>query len=1091
MRIGAKLDRQGVCFGWVLVLGVALLGLAACGGSGSGAEEGHATPAHVTSLGGTVYGGRQPIAGSAVILYAAGLNAGDGATEIARTTTNAGGTFNVTTFTSTPADGQLIYVVVQGGDAGGGGSNDAIGLMTVAGAYGAASFPATVNIDELTTVAATAVLQQQISFPACSTLAGNTGAPTDHCVAIGGDAGLGPRGATLANLVNVVNGQPAAFLGAAANGTPLNLTLRKLNTLADLLASCVNSLGGVPGDGSTCGKLFDATGPATDTLVAAFQIASSPVVNARGAALYSLLGIPLVYGPPVSGAPDNWTVGGQRFSYVANANSNDVSAYLVDTAGGVLKAVPGSPFAAGNSPRAITVDPSGRFAYVANMNDNSVSAYTIDPGTGTLTPVGSYITGLTPASVTVPSGSKFAYVANSGTGENLSAFTINAASGALTPVTSGGAANCYGAPPPSGDPANCFAAGVAPFAVAADPAGSHVFVANFYGNNISAYSIGSDGSLAAVGTAAPAGANPAALVVSPDGRHLYAGNSGGNNISGYSIDSSGALTLLSFGAVSCDTTPPSLTPDPLNCFPSGNRPNALTLSSDGRFAYATNSGGTDVSAYTVDIASGALTPVTVGGAGSCSSVSSPVTPDPANCYATGNSPDAVAVEPGSRYAYVANGSDSNISAYAIDSVSGALTPLSVSSLTATGTTPRSVVVDPSGKFAYTANFDGNSVSSYRLDAVTGALLSAGADVAAGTNAYSVTVTPGGGFAYVANQNVSSVSMYRIDPGSGALEPLSGGVDCSSLASSGNCAIAGYGPTAVTVSPDGRFAYVANLNGGDISAYTITQGGAGAGLLNPVAGSPCFMGPNTTNNCFAAAPASGPASLVVDPSSRFVYAVNLHGGGGGGILAYAINASTGALTPIDSAPLQFVPDGVAVDPSGKFVYTASLSVGEVSVDAITQSGGNAGKLTPVIWSAGVDCTLNTTDPGNCALAGAQSTAVTVDPSGKFVYVANGGGNGSGDGTDISAFTINAADGSLVPVGGSACVNFPSSNNCFPAGNSPFAITVDPSGRYTYVVNQLDGTVQGYTIDGGSGALSALSGASPYAAGTAPIGIAIGP
>jgi 6-phosphogluconolactonase len=103
-----------------------------------------------------------------------------------------------------------------------------------------------------------------------------------------------------------------------------------------------------------------------------------------------------------------------QFAYVANENSNNVSAYSIG-ADGALTQVTGSPFAAGNSPSSVAVDPTGKFAYVANAASTNISAYRIG-AKGFLTPVtGSPFAaeGL-PQSVAVDPTGKFAYVANRG-----------------------------------------------------------------------------------------------------------------------------------------------------------------------------------------------------------------------------------------------------------------------------------------------------------------------------------------------------------------------------------------------------------------------------------------------------------------------------------------------------------------------------------------------------------------------------------------------------------------------------------------------------------------------------------------------------
>src|SRR5258708_27693095 len=62
------------------------------------------------------------------------------------------------------------------------------------------------------------------------------------------------------------------------------------------------------------------------------------------------------------------------FAYVANANSNNVSAYTIDGTTGALTPVAGSPFPAGSYPSSVTVDPTGPFAYAANACTTTDSA---------------------------------------------------------------------------------------------------------------------------------------------------------------------------------------------------------------------------------------------------------------------------------------------------------------------------------------------------------------------------------------------------------------------------------------------------------------------------------------------------------------------------------------------------------------------------------------------------------------------------------------------------------------------------------------------------------------------------------------------
>jgi 6-phosphogluconolactonase (cycloisomerase 2 family) len=43
--------------------------------------------------------------------------------------------------------------------------------------------------------------------------------------------------------------------------------------------------------------------------------------------------------------------------------------------------------------------------------------------------------------------------------------------------------------------------------------------------------------------------------------------------------------------------------------PAGSKPNAITVDASGKFAYVANQGSNDVSAYTINASSGALSPL--------------------------------------------------------------------------------------------------------------------------------------------------------------------------------------------------------------------------------------------------------------------------------------------------------------------------------------------------------------------------------------------------------------------------------------------------------------------------------------------------
>src|SRR3954469_412171 len=121
---------------------------------------------------------------------------------------------------------------------------------------------------------------------------------------------------------------------------------------------------------------------------------------------------------------------------------------------------------------------------------------------------------------------------------------------------------------------------------------------------------------------------------------------------------------------------------------------------------------------------------------------------------------------------------------------------------------------------------------------------------------------------------------------------------------------GDGPvSAPTTSSDVTgFAYVAHFAENNVSAYMFN---GSTGALSEVAGSPFAAG-------------GGPVSVAGDPSGKYAYVANGNSNNfTDTISAYAIDASTGALTNVSTTPAgRSSLRSMAADPSGKFVYTTS-------------------------------------------------------------------------------------------------------------------------------------------------------------------------
>ncbi|HMC62352.1 MAG TPA: beta-propeller fold lactonase family protein [Candidatus Solibacter sp.] len=117
-----------------------------------------------------------------------------------------------------------------------------------------------------------------------------------------------------------------------------------------------------------------------------------------------------------------------RFVYLALGGTGQIAAFSIITPSGALNPVPGSPFAAGNTP--LTMVAANNFLYVSNALDGTLSGYSIAPTTGILTPLsGSPFQVRAAALATDPAGAIL--YASGATG--IMAFTVDA-SGGLTPI---------------------------------------------------------------------------------------------------------------------------------------------------------------------------------------------------------------------------------------------------------------------------------------------------------------------------------------------------------------------------------------------------------------------------------------------------------------------------------------------------------------------------------------------------------------------------------------------------------------------------------------------------------------------------------
>lgn len=274
--------------------------------------------------------------------------------------------------------------------------------------------------------------------------------------------------------------------------------------------------------------------------------------------------------------------------------------------------------------------------------------------------------------------------------------------------------------------------------MAASPDGRCLYVVNSAEATVYAYSISSNGTIAAAGSTHAGLSTPVAVVVNSNSSAIY--------VSDYNSATTGAM-VVGIPTSACGVFQAPVT----NNFAAGTQAaSALAIDAPGGWLY-----GVDVSN------SGELFAAQIGSGGAIGT--------PSFATSIGNLPKSVAVDPTGQYVYVANYADNQIVGYQVDHTpSGTFYTALGGSPWTNGNSPVSVAVDASGQYVYVANDGSGSVSEWVIgDGSIGHPPAGGlgplvpTTVPTGSGPYALVAEPSGGFAYVVNATDNTVSQYSI------------------------------------------------------------------------------------------------------------------------------------------------------------------------------------------------------------------------------------------------------------------------------------------------------------------------------------------
>ena len=542
-------------------------------------------------------------------------------------------------------------------------------------------------------------------------------------------------------------------------------------------------------------------------------------------------------------------------------------------------------------------------------------------------------------------------------------YNVNSSSGALTEV-----------------PGSPFTAGLSPDEIAVDPSGKFFYVINQQSDDIAAFSVDASsgtltplpGSPFPVGTQ-PAGQQPIALAIDPTGRFLYVA----------ATTDIGTEVSYNFYEFTIDSATGVLTAAPGSPLLQGIFITSISFDPGGNYAYLGQSGvfGTTLPILicSVDFTSGLLTQV-----GSVQ-------------VASGEAIEAI-VDPSGRFLYSYNGFGQNkVDAFTITPENGLATEIAGSPYLV-GQVPRHLVLNPSGSFLYVVNFNSpyqttdtpsqyeGSISAFALDSETGALTPVtGSPFAAGINPLSMVVDPTGHFAYASSTTYTTgytsfaqVLGYSVDASSGVLTPFSSTpwTDTAEYSNGYRLAIS-YAPPA---SPNpvpmiSSLSPSSDTAGG--AAFTLQVNGA-----NFVPGDTVYFGGQGRNTTFVSSTqlnADVLASDIANGGTGVVFVFNpLPGGGASTSVEFTVFNPSPVISSITPSSVTAGGNDFTLTVNGSNFVTSSVA--NFNGTALTTTYVSSVQVTALIPAADVVTqgtpSITVINPANGVSGGGTSTPFTL-------------------------------------------------------------------------------------------------------------------
>jgi len=271
---------------------------------------------------------------------------------------------------------------------------------------------------------------------------------------------------------------------------------------------------------------------------------------------------------------------------------------------------------------------------------------------------------------------------------------------------------------------------------------------------------------------------------------------------------------------------------------------------------------------------------------------------------------------------------------------------------------------------------------------------------------------------------------------------------------------GPSPVALAVSADYAHLYVANQGNNSVVHFAIASDGRLTqkdSVTLPDA--PVYLAVNAAGTYLFVASGTTSATLTV-------YTL------GSGTIGSA--AAQQVLTVPGFPGDTLVPTGVTALANNSAVYVTAYDQSAYNPGGTTTSNAHPGWVFG--FNVGSGGALTATGGGPYQ-AGVKPTALTADPTSRFIYVTDYASN------HLIGYTVQS-NGILTFL----------LNGPFRTGSEPSAVTIDPRGKFMYVSNSLDASVSAFLIDWATGTPSAavnVTGASINSTDTQPVSVVVDP